>query len=84
MQAINLKVERPGIQAKLITHQIDVKSAVEMLRAKIELQIYIIEKCKFRVYSQILNWANKACFREELPLRNLGSKILSTSESCFC
>jgi hypothetical protein len=54
-----------------------------MLRAKIALQNYNIGKCTFLVNSQILNWANKPCFREELPLGSLGSKKLATSDSSF-
>jgi hypothetical protein len=58
----------------LIIHQVAVKSAFEVLRAKIAQEIYVIGKCKFLVDSQILNWTSKACFREELPLGSLGSE----------
>jgi hypothetical protein len=30
--------------------------------------------------SEILNWTNKTCFREKLPVGSLGSKDLTTSE----
>jgi hypothetical protein len=76
-----LKVGRQRTQAKLIIYQAAVKSVVENLRAKITHQIYIIGKCKFPMESQILNWTNRACFREELPLGSFGSKELATSES---
>jgi hypothetical protein len=67
--------------AKLIIHVEVIKGAVEILRARITQQVNIIGKCKFLVKSQILNWSNKACFREELPLGSLGSKKLAASES---
>jgi hypothetical protein len=70
-------------QAKLITHEVTVISAVETLSPKTAQQINIIGKCKFLVESQILIWTNKICFMEELPLGSLGLKKLSTSESSF-
>jgi hypothetical protein len=74
-------VRRPRAQAKLFIHQAAVKSAVEALRATIAQQIYITGKCEFLVNSQILNWNNKACFREELPLGSTVLKKLATSDS---
>jgi hypothetical protein len=70
-------VGQPEAQAKLITHQAFVKSAT------IAQQIYITWKYKFLADSLILNWINKACFREEFPLGSLGLKKLATSESTF-
>jgi hypothetical protein len=35
------------------------------------------------VDSQILNWTNKACFREKLPPGSFDSKKLATSEISF-
>jgi hypothetical protein len=70
----NLKVGWPRTQAKLFIHQIGVKSTVENVKVKIAGQIYIFGECKFLVDSQILNWTNKACFREKLHLGSLGSK----------
>jgi hypothetical protein len=79
-----LKVGRTEAQAKLIIiHQAAVKSGAEALRARIAQQICIIGNCKFLVDSQILNWANKVCLREDLPLGSLGSKKLAVSESSF-
>jgi hypothetical protein len=49
-----LKVGRPRTHAKLMTHQAAVKTAVETLRIKIALEIYITGKCKFLVDSRIL------------------------------
>jgi hypothetical protein len=46
-------------------------------------QIYINGKCNFLVESRILNGANKAHFREKLPLGNLDPKELATSENSF-
>jgi hypothetical protein len=62
-------VGQPGAQAKLITHQVSVKSAAKTLRARIaqQIYIYITWKYKFLVDSLILNWT-KVCFREECPL----------------
>jgi hypothetical protein len=51
---------RPETQTKLIIYQDAVKSAVEYLRARIAHQGYIIEKFKFLVNSQILNWINRS------------------------
>jgi hypothetical protein len=76
-------VGRSRIQGKLIIRQVSVVSAFETLRAKFAQQIDIIEKCKFLVHSQILNWTNKACFMEQIPLGSSGSKKLATSESSF-
>jgi hypothetical protein len=76
----NLKVGQPSTQAKLIIHQAAVKSAAETLRAKIAQQNHMIGKCKFLVDSKILNWINKASFREKLPLESLGLKKLTTSD----
>jgi hypothetical protein len=76
-------VGRPGTHAKLIVHQAAVKGAVETLRAKTSQLMYIFGKYKFLVDAQILNWTNKACFRNELPLGSLGSNKLATSESSF-
>lgn len=67
--------------AKLIIHQYAVKSAVEVIRAKIAQQVYIIEECKFLVSSKILSRSNKACYREEVPLGSLGSTKLAGSDS---
>jgi hypothetical protein len=67
---------------RMICHEA-VESAVESLRVSIVQQANIIGKCKFLVNSQSLNWTNKACFREELPLGSLGSKKLATPESSF-
>jgi hypothetical protein len=64
-------------------HYKAVKSAVELLWARIAQKINIIWKCEFLVNSQSLNWANMACFREKLPLGSLGSKKLATPESSF-
>jgi hypothetical protein len=65
-------------QAKLITYQENIKNAVEYWRVRIVQQVNIFWNCKFLVNSQSLNWNNKACFREELPLGSLGSKKLAT------
>jgi hypothetical protein len=62
--------------SKLIIYQAAVKNVIE-------IEIYIIMKHKFLVDSKILNWTNKARFREELPLRISGSKKLTNSESSF-
>jgi hypothetical protein len=72
-----------GAQAKLMIYQYAFKSATESLKAKIAQQVYIIGNCKFPVNSQILNWTNKACFREELPPGSLGSKKLAIPGSSF-
>jgi hypothetical protein len=61
-------------------HQDADKSAVETVRAKIAQQICIFGKCRFIEGTQILNWTNKAYFREELPLGSWGSKKLAISE----
>jgi hypothetical protein len=67
----------------LIIHQAVVKSVTETLRARIVQQIYIIGKYKLLLDSQILNWANQACFREEFPLGSLGLKNVATSNEFF-
>jgi hypothetical protein len=69
--------------AKLIIYQEIIKSAVEYLRVRIAQQVDIIGNCKFLVNCQSLNWTNKACFREHLPLGSLGSKKLAAPESSF-
>jgi hypothetical protein len=45
-------------------HQVAVKSAIKILRAKIAQKIHIIEKCKFLGDTLILNCTNKAFSRE--------------------
>jgi hypothetical protein len=77
------KVGQPRAQTKLIIYQVAVKSAVEILRARIIQQIYINGKCEFLVDSQTLKCTNKARFREELPFGSWGSKNLITWESSF-
>jgi hypothetical protein len=77
------KVGGPETHAKTIIHQDAVKSAVKALRSKTAQQIYIIGNCQFLAKSQILNCTNKASFRKELSLQNLGWKKLDTSESSF-
>jgi hypothetical protein len=67
-----LKAGWPDTQAQLIILHEAVKKAGSALRARIVQQINFIGKCKFLVNSQKLNWTNKACFMEELPLGNLG------------
>jgi hypothetical protein len=79
-----LRVGRSRIQAKLIIRTSSCcQSAFETSSIKIVQRICIIGKCKFLVDSQILNWTNKACSMEEIPLGNLGSKKLPTLEISF-
>jgi hypothetical protein len=78
-----LKVGWPDTHTELIRLHTPVERAVRALRARIARHVNITRKCKFLVNSQNLNWANKACFREELPLGSLGSEKFATSESSF-
>jgi hypothetical protein len=78
-ESYNTEVGGPEPLSKLILYHEAVQRAVELLRARIA-QVNIMEKCK---NSQNLNWTNKACFREELPVGNLGSKKLASTYSYF-